>query len=275
MNHHLKIIYLTISMAMMLFSMGYSDTPAMCSVVQGLPGLNGRDGRDGTNGLKGDPGLRGEPGIPGERGSAGPPGKVGPKGNQGDKENDGVAGSKGEKGSTGATGLGLPGLQGNKGEKGSPDDIAKERLKVFESQLQILQANLTKYIKILLFHGAIQSGDKLFVTNGLKESFENDQRICKESGGSLAAQKNAAENSAVQKVLLSKGKSNKAFLGISDMQVEWTFLYLTGNKVTFTNWNPGEPNNNKDTEDCTEIQDNGKWNDIPCFLPRLVICELQ
>ncbi|XP_063814821.1 pulmonary surfactant-associated protein D-like isoform X3 [Pseudophryne corroboree] len=248
MNHHLKIIYLTISMAMMLFSMGYSDTPAMCSVVQGLPGLNGRDGRDGTNGLKGDPGLRGEPGIPGERGSAGPPGKVGPKGNQGDKENDGVAGSKGEKGSTGATGLGLPGLQGNKGEKGSP---------------------------VLLFHGAIQSGDKLFVTNGLKESFENAQWICKESGGSLAAPKNAAENSAVQKVLLSKGESNRAFLGISDMQVEGTFLYLTGNKVTFTNWNPGEPNNDKDTEDCTEIQDNGKWNDIPCILPRLVICEFQ
>ncbi|XP_075073153.1 uncharacterized protein LOC142161440 isoform X3 [Mixophyes fleayi] len=305
MNHHLKNICIIMVMTMMLFSVSYSDTPTMCSVVQGLPGLNGRDGRDGTNGLKGDPGLHGGPGTPGERGSAGPPGKIGPKGNQGDngiagptgskgdkgstgatgvgtpglkgdkgeKGNQGPTGSKGDKGSTGATGVGTPGLKGNKGEKGNQDDAVKEQLKAFERQLQTLQASLNKYNKILLFHAVKQSGNKLFATNDLKESFENAQKTCRESGGNVATPKNAAENSAVQQILQTMGDSGTAFLGISDLQVEGTFKYFSGDKITYTNWNIGEPNNNKYIEDCVEIRENGKWNDISCNLQRSVICE--
>ncbi|XP_018411418.1 PREDICTED: pulmonary surfactant-associated protein D-like [Nanorana parkeri] len=154
-------------------------------------------------------------------------------------------------------------------------DTVKDQLKVFERELHLLQASLKKYNNILLFHGGKQAGEKVFVTNGLEENFENAQKTCKEAGGNLATARNAADNSAVQEILHTKGETIKAFLGISDLQVEGIFKYLTGEKMTFTNWNLGEPNNSKDNEDCVEIQDNGKWNDIPCNLLRLVICEFQ
>lgn len=216
----------------------------------GLPGRDGRDGKEGTKGEKGERGPQGS------RGAQGPPGKLGPPG------------VKGEKGST-----------GQKGEQGvsatSEVDVVKEQFNSFKKELETFQASLTKYKKILLFHGGKQSGDKVFVTNGLEENFENSQKTCKEAGGVLATPRNAAENSAAQEILQTKGESTKAFLGISDLQVEGIFRYSSGEKIIFTNWNLGEPNNSKDNEDCVEIQDNGKWNDIPCNLLRLVICEFQ
>ncbi|KAM4702870.1 uncharacterized protein WCC33_011406 [Rhinophrynus dorsalis] len=214
----------------------------------GMPGRDGRDGKEGTKGEKGDRGLQGS------RGNQGAPGKLGPPG------------VKGEKGS--------PGQKGEQGKSATSEvDVVKGQLKSLQEELHILQASFNKYNKILIFHGGKQSGEKVFVTNGQEENFESAQKTCKEAGGILATPRNAAENNAVQEILHAKGDTIKAFLGISDLQVEGIFKYLGGDKLTFTNWNLGEPNNSKDNEDCVEIQDNGKWNDIPCSLLRLVICE--
>ncbi|KAG9466814.1 hypothetical protein GDO78_016033, partial [Eleutherodactylus coqui] len=189
---------------------------------------------------------------------SGLPGRDGRDGKEGPK------GEKGEKGPQGSRGIqGPPGKLGPPGEKG-------ERGSVGEKGEQGVSAT-----SVLLFHGGKQSGDKVFVTNGLEENFENSQKTCKEAGGVLATPRNAAENSAAQEILHTKGESAKAFLGISDLQVEGIFRYISGEKILFTNWNLGEPNNSKDNEDCVEVQDNGKWNDIPCNLLRLVICEFQ
>ncbi|KAM5141290.1 pulmonary surfactant-associated protein D-like [Mantella aurantiaca] len=232
----------------------FSNTCAVFSCgSQRTPALPGRDGRDGKEGPKGE---KGEKGQQGPRGSQGPPGKIGPPGVKGDK------GSIGQKGEQGVSAT-------------SEVDTVKDQLKVFEKELHLLQASLNKYNKILLFHGGKQAGEKVFVTNGIEENFENAQKTCKEAGGNLATPRNAAENSATQEILNTKGETIKAYLGISDLQVEGIFKYLTGEKMTFTNWNLGEPNNSKDNEDCVEIQDNGKWNDIPCNLLRLVICEFH
>ncbi|XP_073452958.1 mannose-binding protein C-like [Aquarana catesbeiana] len=252
-----------------VFNLSHSETPAMC------PGLNGRDGRDGANGPKGDPGVRGEPGIPGERGNPGLPGKVGPKGNPGEKGINGVTGPTGYKGEKGERGVGLPGGQGQKGENGSPDVESAKKTVALESRIVSLERTLFWLKNVLLFHGGKQVGDKVFVANGGEENFENAQKTCREAGGSLATPRNAAENSAVEEIIRTKGNSKKAFLGITDLQVEGTFKYSTGEKVDFTNWNPGEPNNSKNIEDCGEMQSNGKWNDIPCSEQRLIICEFQ
>uniref|UniRef100_A0A8C5MTV9 C-type lectin domain-containing protein n=1 Tax=Leptobrachium leishanense TaxID=445787 RepID=A0A8C5MTV9_9ANUR len=130
-------------------------------------------------------------------------------------------------------------------------------------------------LTFLLFHGGKEADKKVFVTNGHEENFESAQRTCKEAGGNIATPLSAAENIATQEILQTKGENAKAFLGISDLQVEGIFKYVGGDKISYTNWNLGEPNNSKDSEDCVEIQDNGKWNDIPCSLSRLVICEFQ
>ncbi|KAM4636657.1 mannose-binding protein C-like [Discoglossus pictus] len=233
------------------------EAPNTCAVIscgsRSSNGLPGRDGRDGKEGPKGE---KGEKGLQGTRGSQGPPGKLGPPGVKGDR---GPTGTKGEQGKS-AT---------------SEVEVVKEQVKTLDGQVQKLQSMFNKYNKILLFHGGRQAGEKVFVTNGIEETFERAQKTCKEAGGDLPTPRNAAENSGLQEILRTKGDITKAYLGISDKNVEGIFKYLDGDKLTFTNWNLGEPNNSKDNEDCVEIQDNGKWNDIPCTLLRLVICEFQ
>ncbi|KAM5141289.1 mannose-binding protein C-like [Mantella aurantiaca] len=247
-----------------LFTPSHSETPAMCSVVQGLPGLNGRDG---ANGQKGDPGLTGEPGIPGERGQPGPPGKVGPKGNPG------VAGTNGNKGEKGDKVL--PGQQGPKGDNGSQDEDTIKKFAAMESRITSLEKKLSWLKNVLLIHGTKEVGSKVLLSMGREENFDNAQKTCREAGGNLATPRNAAENNAIMEIIRTKGDTSKALLGISDVQIEGKFKYLTGEEVIFTNWNPGEPNNTNNTEDCVESLSNGKWNDISCTEQRLVICEFQ
>ncbi|XP_077310074.1 pulmonary surfactant-associated protein D-like isoform X2 [Lithobates pipiens] len=242
MNYLTKCLCILVVVAV-FFTLGDSETPATCSVVQGLPGLNGRDGRDGAIGPKGDPGKRGERGIPG------PPGKVGPIGNPGVKGNTGVTGPTGNKGEPGQKGVGLPGQQGQKGEKGSP---------------------------VLLFHGGKEEvGGKVFVATARKENYAIAQNICKEVGGSLATPRNAEENSVLHGIISTNGGSSAAFLDITDSQVEGTFMYSTGEQVIFTNWSRGQPDDYKNNEDCVNMYNNGYWNDVSCSSKHLVICEFQ
>ncbi|XP_072279877.1 mannose-binding protein C-like [Pyxicephalus adspersus] len=270
MNHLTKSVCILIVVAL-TFTLSQSEKPAVCSVVQGLPGLNGRDGRDGAIGPKGE---RGEPGTPGERGTSGPPGKVGPKGIPGEKGNNGVVGPTGNKGEKGDKGVGLPGEKGQKGEKGSPDVESAKKTFDMERRIISLEKKMSWVKSVMLLFGGKEVGNKVFVTNGQEGNFYDAQKMCREAGGNLATPRNEAENSALRGMLSARG-SGSTFLGISDLQVEGTFTYLTGEKVTFTNWNPGEPNNNHNIEDCVVILSNGKWNDVPCNDQRHIICELQ
>ncbi|XP_073452953.1 pulmonary surfactant-associated protein D-like isoform X3 [Aquarana catesbeiana] len=222
------------------FTLGHSETPATCSVVQGLPGLNGRDGRDGAFGPKGDPG---------------------PTGNKGEK---------GEKG------VGLPGGQGQKGEKGSPDVESIKKIMALESQIASLEKKWSWIKSVLLFHGVKEEvGGKVFVATARKENYAIAQNICKEVGGSLATPRNAEENSVLHGIISTKGVSSAALLDITDSQVEGTFTYSTGEKVIFTNWSTGQPDDYKNNEDCVNMYNNGFWNDVSCSSKHLVICEFQ
>ncbi|XP_040176618.1 pulmonary surfactant-associated protein D-like [Rana temporaria] len=265
MNYLTKCLCILVVVAV-VFTLGHSETPATCSIVQGLPGLNGRDGRDGAIGPKGDPGERGERGI------LGPPGKVGPIGETG---KTGVTGPTGNKGETGERGVGLPGGQGQKGEKGSPDVESIKKTMALESQIASLEKKWSWIKSVLLFDGGKKVGDKVFVTNGQKENYATAQNICKEVGGSLPTPRNEEENSVLQEIMNTKGGSSLAYIGISDSQEEGTFKYVTGENLNFTNWGQGQPDNYANTEDCVHMYRDGKWNDIPCSQKLLVICEFQ
>lgn len=53
----------------------------------------------------------------------------------------------------------------------------------------------------------------------------------------------------------------RAWIGFTDTAVEGTFAWLTGEPVTYTNWNAGEPSNSGGAEDWVEIFKSGVWND--------------
>ncbi len=59
------------------------------------------------------------------------------------------------------------------------------------------------------------------------------------------------------------GVDRRIWIGFNDVASEGTFQWADGSPVTYTNWNPGEPNNSGGVEDWTEfLGSNGRWNDI-------------
>ncbi|XP_042315904.1 pulmonary surfactant-associated protein D-like [Sceloporus undulatus] len=262
--------------------------------VQGLkgpPGSIGPIGSKGDTGPQGERGVKGEIGLKGATGAQGPQGKTGAPGPKGDR---GPVGEKGAKGDVGAKGLqgatgpqgsvgktGPPGPKGEKGslgEKGTKGDsglsevnLMKRQVAALEGQLKALQASFSKYQKVATFPGGRIVGNKVFVTSGYEGNFDDLKQRCQQAGGQLASPRNAAENTAIHEIVVLYKKS--VFLGITDIQTEGRFKYLNGEAIVYSNWQAGEPNNDKRQENCVELYSNGKWNDKSCGEKRLILCE--
>ncbi|XP_036054531.1 pulmonary surfactant-associated protein D [Onychomys torridus] len=255
---------------------------------EGPSGKQGNTGPQGKPGPKGEAGPKGEVGAPGTQGSAGAKGPAGPKGERGAPGERGAAGIAGAAGPAGAVGpqgapgsrgppglkgdRGTPGDKGDKGESGLPDSAAlRQQIEALKGQLQHLEAAFSRYKKATLFPDGQSVGDKIFRTGGSEKPFEDAREVCRQAGGQLASPRSAAENAAIQQLITAHNKA--AFLSMTDMDTEGKFTYPTGEPLVYSNWAPGEPNNNGGAENCVEIFTNGQWNDKVCGEQRLVICE--
>ncbi|XP_053441977.1 mannose-binding protein C [Nycticebus coucang] len=218
------------------------DIQKTCPVIAcGSPGINGFPGKDGRDGAKGE---KGEPGQ-GLRGLQGPPGKVGPPG---------LSGS--------------PGLRGVSGPKGDPGTCPDCNSNLDASERKALRSELDRIKKWLTFSLGRKVGNKIFLTNGDKLTFNGVKALCAQFQASVATPRNAKENTAIQNLA-----KEETFLGITDERTEGQFMDLTGRTVTYTNWNEGEPNNVGSQEHCTVLLKDGRWNDIPCINSFLAVCE--
>uniref|UniRef100_A0A8D1KY76 C-type lectin domain-containing protein n=2 Tax=Sus scrofa TaxID=9823 RepID=A0A8D1KY76_PIG len=220
------------------------DAQKTCSVITcGIPVTNGTPGRDGRDGPKGE---KGEPG-PGFRGSQGPPGKMGPPGN-----------------------IGETGPLGPKCQKGDPGDTSgvEAKLANLEGQIRILKSELDHVKKLQTFSLGKKSRKKLYVTNGEMMPFSKVKTLCAELQATVATPKNAEENKAIQDMA-----PDVAFLGITDEVTEGQFMYVTGGRMTYSNWKSNEPNDHGSGEDCVILQRDGLWNDISCSSSFLAVCE--
>uniref|UniRef100_A0A8D0GWZ1 C-type lectin domain-containing protein n=1 Tax=Sphenodon punctatus TaxID=8508 RepID=A0A8D0GWZ1_SPHPU len=260
-----------------------------------LPGRDGRDGIVGPQGKKGDQGLQGAIGLQGPQGITGPSGPKGDRGPTGEKGAKGDTGDRGEWSelvwnapfkssdfffSYLTIGLqGLTGLQGPKGQIGSPGSqgdkgsIGDKGTKG-DSGLSGNQQNnleLSPYFLALTFPNGKIVGDKIFMTSGYEGNFDDLKKKCMQAGGQLASPRNNEENAAVQQIVFTHDKS--VFLGINDIQTEGKFTYLDGKPIVYSNWQPGEPNNDKGIEDCVQVFSTGKWNDKSCDERLLILCE--
>jgi Lectin C-type domain/PEP-CTERM motif len=87
-------------------------------------------------------------------------------------------------------------------------------------------------------------------------------------GGNLVTINDAAEQTWVFGTFAGFGGGTNRFLwiGLNDVAAEGTFVWVSGEPLGFTNWVPGEPNNNMGNEDYVAMYpiafSNGQWNDF-------------
>ncbi|XP_020041141.1 mannose-binding protein C isoform X3 [Castor canadensis] len=214
-----------------------------CPVIACSPGLNGFPGKDGHDGVKGE---KGEPGQ-GLRGLQGPPGKVGPPG------------------PPGTPGLpGAVGLKGDSGQKGECDTYLDN------SEIQALRSELDHIKNWLFFSLGRKVGKKFFLSSGERMRFHRVKALCAQFQANVATPRTAEENKAIKHVA-----KEAAFLGITDEENEGQFVDMVGARLTYENWNQGEPNNSGSGENCVMLLADGKWNDIPCSDSHLAVCEFS
>ena len=121
-------------------------------------------------------------------------------------------------------------------------------------------------------------GTFVLVQSGM--NFANAEAHCASNYGSghLATIESEAENQAVLGVCRTIGS---CWIGLTDSAVEGSWAWTEGTAVTYTNWSPGEPNNNDGGSDCIVIYGtwqalspagNGKWDDRPCGEGKYFVC---
>ena len=79
-------------------------------------------------------------------------------------------------------------------------------------------------------------------------------------GGHLVTINDVAENTWLWDTFGIDGTG--LFFGFNDVAIEDTFVWSSGEPVTFTNWRFGEPNNVDGNEDFGELGSDYKWNDV-------------
>ena len=92
-----------------------------------------------------------------------------------------------------------------------------------------------------------------------KVLWNNAVELCSEMGGHLATVANANEQEFVR--TLVNGFGDTSWLGGSDYEEEGTWIWITGEEWNYTNWDPGEPNNQGGNQDYLCIYTNGRWDD--------------
>jgi len=82
-------------------------------------------------------------------------------------------------------------------------------------------------------------------------------------GAQLVKIDDASENDAVQIFFAQAiGPAGRIWLGLSDAASEGNFTYMDGSTPTYTQWEPGEPNNKNDEDYVAMYANNGNWVDV-------------
>merc|ERR1740117_2222713 len=110
-----------------------------------------------------------------------------------------------------------------------------------------------------------------FVLSKTAASVKDANARCQKMGMKLA-HPDKKQNAELAK-MLKKANVGAAWIGLNDQKKEGSWKWMgvaKGNK--FLSWNKGEPNN-YNTEDCVEMYQSGKWNDLKCATKRPFFCQ--
>ena len=109
-------------------------------------------------------------------------------------------------------------------------------------------------------------------------SWDAAEQACLAAGLQLASVKSAEENA----LLIATAAGNGVWIGGTDKDDEGKWKWsLSGTELSYTNWNPGEPNNVLGNEHCLTVIGrpgtwyNGKWNDGLCSAKLKYVCQID
>ncbi|XP_053537534.1 lactose-binding lectin l-2 [Ictalurus punctatus] len=92
------------------------------------------------------------------------------------------------------------------------------------------------------------------------------EKRCLDLGAHLVSIQNEREYQLVKSVIRAHDPwENPTWIGLNACQKKYFFFWSDGTKLTYTKWNPNEPNFNN-RECCVHMNWSGSknWNDIPC-----------
>uniref|UniRef100_A0A3B3T9A8 C-type lectin domain-containing protein n=1 Tax=Paramormyrops kingsleyae TaxID=1676925 RepID=A0A3B3T9A8_9TELE len=93
------------------------------------------------------------------------------------------------------------------------------------------------------------------------------QAYCRENYTDLATIDNMEEMKRLAESLaVDSAYTGEAWIGLKK-GTSWRWQWSSAEGGTgYINWNIGQPDNWNNNEHCTEVQDNGGWNDLSCSL---------
>uniref|UniRef100_A0A3B4ECK0 C-type lectin domain-containing protein n=1 Tax=Pygocentrus nattereri TaxID=42514 RepID=A0A3B4ECK0_PYGNA len=105
-----------------------------------------------------------------------------------------------------------------------------------------------------------------FISTGQKIWSESSQD-CRGRGADLVIINSREEH----EFIFNNMGSSRAWIGLTDMSEQSD---TDSDSLDFRFWGEGEPNDDKNYEDCVEISEYKKgWNDMPCSIQERWICE--
>ncbi|XP_067943226.1 uncharacterized protein [Watersipora subatra] len=224
------------------------NTTLMAVERGGLKGPSGTDGIPGVNGVNGIDGTPGRDGLPGTDGIPGVPGK------------DGQAGADGADGTPGVDGL--PGSNGIDCVEDAKSRAAFDFLSKVKKLAELRQDSTASF----------EYGEKVYTYHDKnKMNWQQALTYCQEKDGDLLAL--PGDNDQVRNQISTKFSGlNKPFWVGGKRSSSGDFEWASGDKVSQALWGPGEPNNSGDVEDCAQLRNDFKLNDIVCTLQLPFVC---
>ena len=106
------------------------------------------------------------------------------------------------------------------------------------------------------------------------EPFGRANGICDQAGMELAWPRNPDENAAFTEI--ARDIRRQMWIGITDREDEGDWRTVTGESITYDNWQRGQPDNWRGAEHCAQLQPwTGEWNDIGCDQRQAWICRSE
>lgn len=111
-----------------------------------------------------------------------------------------------------------------------------------------------------------------YLISNTQVTWETANVIAQQLGGHLATITSAEENQAI-----SAGFTQQysAWIGLREVAYEGDWQWVTGEPLSYTNWNLFEPNNSDYIEAYGEMYSDGPWNDLAGYQQQYFIIEFE